>query len=105
MSRTTGSSRACAPGATAVCSGRRSATAAQRERTFPFDLTTPDHGPTPIQDARADRRRQADAVHAQALRRADTERARQPGAAPAVRSAAESAGPADEIRGRLERSA
>ncbi|MFE4055585.1 DciA family protein [Streptomyces sp. NPDC059096] len=62
-------------------------TAAMRElsrRAFPESDVAPDDAPAPIQDARADRRRQADAVHAQALCRARTERARPPGAARSV---------------------
>ncbi|MFJ2217788.1 hypothetical protein ACIQVO_36800 [Streptomyces sp. NPDC101062] len=59
---------------------------AQRARAFPDDLRATGDAPAPIQDTLADRRRQADTFHAQALRRARTEQARQPGAAPSVRS-------------------
>ncbi|MFG2668852.1 DciA family protein [Streptomyces sp. NPDC048387] len=44
-------------------------------RAFPEPEPTPDGGPTPLEDARAERRRAADASHAAALRRARAERA------------------------------
>ncbi|WP_308408582.1 DUF721 domain-containing protein [Streptomyces sp. AC627_RSS907] len=54
-------------------------TAAMRElsrRAFPeTDVAVPDDAPTPIEQARTEHRRQADASHAAALRRARAERA------------------------------
>ncbi|MFI0936898.1 hypothetical protein ACH4RG_35000 [Streptomyces sp. NPDC021019] len=54
-------------------------TAAMRElsrRAFPeIDVAVPDDAPAPIERARTERRRQADASHAAALRRARAERA------------------------------
>ncbi|MGY4966603.1 DciA family protein [Streptomyces sp. 900105245] len=44
-------------------------------RAFPDPEPNPDGGPTPLEDARAERRRVADASHAAALRRARAERA------------------------------
>ncbi len=54
-------------------------TAAMRElsrRAFPEPDTVPDDAPAPMKQARTERRRQADASHAAALRRARAERAR-----------------------------
>ncbi|KOG73063.1 hypothetical protein ADK78_17530 [Kitasatospora aureofaciens] len=59
-------------------------TAAMRElsrRAFPEPDTVPDDAPAPIEQARTERRRQADASHAAALRRARAERAARKGQA------------------------
>jgi hypothetical protein len=53
-------------------------TAAMRElsqRAFPEPLVVPDNAPTSIEQARSERRRQAAATEAAALRRARAERA------------------------------
>ncbi|MGW2689464.1 DciA family protein [Streptomyces sp. NPDC001414] len=67
-------------------------TAAMRElsrRAFPEPDTVADDAPAPIEQARTERRRQADASHAAALRRARAERAaREAGTAAAVRTPA-----------------
>lgn len=68
-------------------------TAAMRElsrRAFPeTDVVVPEDAPAPIEQARTERRRQADASHAAALRRARAERAaREAGTAAAVEQTA-----------------
>jgi hypothetical protein len=68
-------------------------TAAMRElsrRAFPEADDVPADAPAPIEQARTERRRQADASHAAALRRARAERAaREAGTAAAVRTPAQ----------------
>lgn len=58
-------------------------------RAFPEFDVVPDDAPAPIEQARAQRRRQADASHAAALRRARTERAARDAGTTAVPQQAE----------------